>query len=89
MDVVLSDAGAVLSQQRYLPFGQVRTNIPSPNLPATDFGYTSQRALDPGMGGLMDYKARMYSPVLGRFIQPEHSYPVLRIRRRIIGIAMC
>ena len=32
---------------------------------------TGQRDLDPGMGGLMDYKARFYSPYLNHFIQPD------------------
>ena len=67
--------GTLISQQRYLPFSEARTNIPSPNLPGTDFGYTAQRDLDPGMGGLMDYKARFYSPYLNRFIQPDTLIP--------------
>jgi hypothetical protein len=69
VDVVLDDAGTVLSQQRYLPFEGERTNIG--NITQTDFGFTSQRAV-PGTG-LMDYreasckdKARMYSPTLAR-----------------------
>ena len=69
VDVVLDNAGTVLSQQRYLPFGGVRTDVPSPNVPRTDLSYTNQRALTDT--GLMDYRARMYSPTLGRFIQPD------------------
>ncbi len=49
----------------------MRTNVTSPNSPGTDFGYTGQRQLDAGMGGLMDYKARFYSPYINRFIQPD------------------
>jgi RHS repeat-associated protein len=48
----------------------------------TDFGYTGQRNLDedPSTGsgqriGLMDYKARFYSPYLNRFIQPDTIVP--------------
>jgi hypothetical protein len=52
--------GTTVTQQRYMPFGQVRTDIGS--ILQTDFGYTSQRKLDDGMGGIMDYKARFYSP---------------------------
>ena len=36
---------------------------------------TGQRDLDPGMGGLMDYKARFYSPYINRFIQPDTIVP--------------
>jgi RHS repeat-associated protein len=39
----------------------------------TDFGYTGQRDL-PAMG-LMDYKARAYDSLLGRFIQPDTIVP--------------
>jgi len=39
----------------------------------TDFGYTGQRAL--GDLGLMDYHARMYDPLLMRFIQPDTIIP--------------
>jgi RHS repeat-associated protein len=57
------------SQQRYLPFGEVRTDIGS--ISQTDFGYTGQRKLDDDTGGIMDYKARFYSPYLNRFLQPD------------------
>jgi RHS repeat-associated protein len=49
--------------------------VTTPNSPSTDFGYTGQRQLDAGMGGLMDYKARFYSPILGRFVQPDSLIP--------------
>jgi RHS repeat-associated protein len=65
---------ALISQQRYLPFGGVRTNVTSPNSPNTDYGYTGQRNLDDDIG-LMDYKARFYSPYLNRFIQPDTIVP--------------
>gem|GEM_PF-5527920 len=75
--VAITDSnGTLTSQQRYLPFGGTRTNVTTPNSPGTDFGYTGQRQLDAGMGGLMDYKARFYSPILGRFIQPDTIIPV-------------
>ncbi|MCC6569762.1 MAG: RHS repeat-associated core domain-containing protein, partial [Anaerolineales bacterium] len=67
-------SGTLTSQQRYLPFGEERA-IPNSPILATDFGYTGQRMLDSGMGGIMDYKARFYSPVLGRFIQPDSIIP--------------
>ncbi len=67
---VTDDAGTLTSQQRYLPFGGVRTNLGS--ITQTDLGYTGQRQLDMG---LMDYKARFFSSALGRFIQPDTLIP--------------
>jgi predicted DNA-binding antitoxin AbrB/MazE fold protein len=62
---VTDGTGALTSQQRYLPFGQVRTDIGS--ISQTDFGYTGQRKLDDGLGGIMDYKARFYSPYISEY----------------------
>jgi RHS repeat-associated protein len=70
---VTDGTGALISQQRYLPFGQVRTDLGS--ITQTDFGYTSQRKLDDGMGGIMDYKARFYSPYITQFSQPDSIVP--------------
>lgn len=39
---VLDDSGEVLSEPRYMPFGQVRTDVGS--IAETDFGFTFQRA---------------------------------------------
>ncbi|MBL8092432.1 MAG: RHS repeat-associated core domain-containing protein, partial [Anaerolineales bacterium] len=52
----------------------MRTNIASGPIVQTDYGYTGQRNLDDDLG-LMDYKARFYSPVLNRFIQPDNIIP--------------
>jgi RHS repeat-associated protein len=71
---VTNASGTLTSQQRYLPFGAART-IPNSPILATDFGYTGQRMLDEDMGGIMDYKARFYSPALGRFLQPDTIIP--------------
>lgn len=53
--------GTLISQQRYLPFGQVRTDVGS--IMQTDLAFTGQRNLD-AQGNvsldLMDYNARMY-----------------------------
>ncbi|MBK9601721.1 MAG: hypothetical protein IPO36_07740 [Anaerolineales bacterium] len=69
--IAITDASGTL---RPHPFGQVRTNVTSPNSQAglTDLSYTGQRDL--GMG-LMDYNARFYSPTLGRFTQPDTLIP--------------
>ena len=69
---VLDDSGEVLSEQRCMPFGQVRTDVGT--IAETDFGYTFQRALGSEVG-LMDYKVRFYSPYLNRFIQPDSIVP--------------
>jgi RHS repeat-associated protein len=69
---VVDANGSLLSQQRYLPFGEVRS-IPNSPIIQTDFGYTGQRNLSGT--GLMDYRARFYSQSLGRFIQPDSIIP--------------
>src|SRR5919109_3203355 len=73
VSVVLSATGTILEQQRYLPFGGARAMPPYASVTSTDFTYTSQRHLPDT--GLMDYKARFYSPALGRFIQPDTLIP--------------
>lgn len=65
-------SGTLLSEQRYLSFGEVRADVGTA-ITQTDFGYTGQRNL--GGMGLMDYNARFYSPTLGRFIQPDTIVP--------------
>jgi len=67
----LDSSGNLLSQQRYLPFGEVR--LDAGTITQTDFGYTSQRNL--AELGLMDYRARFYSPSLGRFVQADSIVP--------------
>lgn len=72
--IVMDASGTLLSEQRYLPFGEVRSEYQSTDgITETDFGYTGQRNL--GGMGLMDYNARFYSPLLGRFIQPDSIVP--------------
>jgi len=74
--VAITDINAsITSQQRYLPFGQVRTDVSSPNPQSnyTDFAFTGQRAVS-GLS-LMDYHARMYDNLIGRFIQPDVIIP--------------
>ena len=71
--VAVADAsGTLTSQQRYLPFGQLRTDLSGPRITQTDFGYTGQRSLDMG---LMDYHARMYDPYITHFSQPDSIIP--------------
>ncbi len=67
--LVTTSGGAVHSQQRYTPYGAPRWS--SGTLP-TDYTFTGQRAES---FGLMDYNARYYSPVMGRFISPDTIVP--------------
>ncbi len=70
---VLDASGNLLSEQRYLPFGQVREDVDT--ITQTDFSFTGQRALDAQGNqydlGLMDYRARFYSVYIARFLQPD------------------
>ncbi len=77
---VTDTTGDLISQQRYLPFGEIRQDIGS--ITQTDFGYISSPSEASGTGqrnlpetGLMDYKARMYYPSLKQFIQPDSIVP--------------
>jgi RHS repeat-associated protein len=58
-----NSTGATTSSQAYGPFGETEGTPPS------RFGYTGQQYLTPL--GLYYYKARMYSPTLGRFLQTD------------------
>jgi RHS repeat-associated protein len=71
---ITNASGTLTNQQRYLPFGGTRP-IPNSPITITDYGYTGQRLLDEDMGGIMDYKARFYSPALMRFLQPDSIIP--------------
>ncbi len=67
VNAVVDGTGALISEQRYLPFGGER---PIGNgMTQTDFGYTGQRDL--AAAGLMDYNARWYSETSGVFTQPD------------------
>jgi len=70
--VAITDINAnITSQQRYLPFGQVRTDVG--NISQTDFAFTGQR--NNTYINLDDYKFRWYSADLGRFISPDDIIP--------------
>ncbi|HNT78387.1 MAG TPA: RHS repeat-associated core domain-containing protein [Anaerolineae bacterium] len=60
-------SGDQLSEMRYTPFGETRHGT-SP----TDFRFTGQREES---FGLYDYGARLYSPVVGRFIRADTIVP--------------
>ncbi|MEK6255769.1 MAG: hypothetical protein N2C13_00450, partial [Chloroflexota bacterium] len=72
---VLDDNGAMVanSEKRYLPFGDVRTDLNTTS--QTDYGYTGQREIEGSE--LMDYNARFLNPGLSRFTQPDTIIPSL------------
>lgn len=57
------DSTGTLVKSSYQPYGNSAAA-------ANPFGYTGQR-IDPETGGLYYYRARHYSPVLGRFLQTD------------------
>jgi RHS repeat-associated protein len=68
---VTDESGEVISEQRYLPFGQVREDVG--NITQTDFSYTGQRANS--YIKLLDYDFRWYDPYLNHFTQPDIIVP--------------
>jgi len=68
---ITDSTGTMVSTTRYSPFGEIRTDVGT--VSQTDYGYTFQRNVS-GIG-LLDYKARYYSTLLGRFIQPDSIIP--------------
>ncbi|MFN8479861.1 MAG: RHS repeat-associated core domain-containing protein [Kouleothrix sp.] len=59
-----SSTGTLASRQDYDPWGAVRSG----NLPQTTLGFTGQRR---DGTGLLYYHARMYDPVLARFVSAD------------------
>lgn len=72
---ITDDAGLLTAETRYMPFGEVRTDLDT--ISTTDFGYTFQRVVVDS--GLMDYKARAYDPYLNRWLQPDTILPDFNI----------
>jgi RHS repeat-associated protein len=68
-----NSAGGTHSQVRYGPFGNERWT--GGNSTPTSYKFTDQRAED--AVGLYDYDARLYSPLLARFISPDSLVPAL------------
>ncbi|MCX6083247.1 MAG: hypothetical protein NTW32_27280, partial [Chloroflexi bacterium] len=64
--VVTDASGNTVGKQRYTPFGETRFSW---GTMVTDKLYTGQREMT-GLG-IYDYRARMYDPGLGRFLQPD------------------
>ena len=64
-------SGQRVSELRYKPFGEPRWVW---GVTATDKRFTGQEE-QAGLGSLYDYHARMYSPVLGRFLSADTIVP--------------
>jgi RHS repeat-associated protein len=81
--------GTLLSQQRYHPYGQIRgtTAGGTTNILPTGRTYTGQQQ-DIGLEGIMYYGARMYDPMIGRFLLPTPSFPTQVILKRSIDTAI-
>jgi RHS repeat-associated protein len=68
--LISTNAGATSGQLRYDPYGQRR--VASGNI-WTEYTFTDQR--QELNVGLMDYGARLYSPLLAQFISPDSLIP--------------
>ena len=77
--------GQVVSEMRFYPFGETRWV--SGTMP-TNRTYTGQLAEPNGLGSLMDYNAREYSPLLGRFISADTIVPKPGIQTHSIATHM-
>ena len=76
---VTDGSGVPLGQQRYAPFGELRTIAGGSAITTTDYGYTGQRNIDVQNNsfalGLMDYHARFYDSYINRWTQPDTIVP--------------
>jgi RHS repeat-associated protein len=86
--ITTDSTGAKVSEMRYKPWGEVRYHWVKEDLSTTPayklpiYSFTGQRSYmdDPSTTelegfGLMDYQARMYDPMTGRFIQADSIVP--------------
>ena len=67
-----SSSGAYEGHEFRGPFGQPWASGGSL---ATDLQYTDQRSFESSLGSLFFYGSRWYSPVVGRFLQPDSLVP--------------
>ncbi len=65
-------SGNKLGELRYSPYGVTRYVW---GATPTDRRFTGQRSEEASLGSLYDYGARMYSPVLGRFLSADTMVP--------------
>jgi RHS repeat-associated protein len=71
---VITDASGNQQQTiQYFPYGAYRQNTTNPNFPSVNYTFTDQENDDDT--GLYNYKARLYDPVLGRFLSADSIIP--------------
>ncbi len=70
--IITDDNGAKREKIEYDPFGTYRVHETS-SFPLVNYTFTDQEYDDES--GLYNYKARLYDPVLGRFISPDSIVP--------------
>jgi RHS repeat-associated protein len=75
----LDSGNGTFSRQNYLPYGKSA----SASITGT-FGYTGQR-IDTETNGLYNYRARMYHPAWGRFMQPDPLGTLTEIPQASVG----
>ncbi len=63
--------GTVVARQYYYPYGGVRSGGGLP----TDITFTGQRTESSGLGSLMFFRARYFSPLTGRFLSADSIVP--------------
>jgi len=68
--VMTDDTGTPFEASEFMPFGKLRDHI---GTEVTDYKFTDQE-LD-NSTNLYNYNARMYDPVIGRFISPDSIVP--------------
>ena len=62
-------SGTLLSANRYMPYGELRTDTSQTGISETDLGYTGQRNYADFV--LKDYNARVYNHYLNQYQQPD------------------
>lgn len=69
--IITNNANAVVANLNYSPFGELMNDVSSvtANAPPLRYFYTSQE-YDP-QTGLYNYRARLYDPNIGRFLEPD------------------
>ncbi len=72
--IVTDQAGTIQEKIEYFPFGSLRERSDySSSFPAVNYTFTDQESDDEV--GLYNFKARLYDPVLGRFLSADSVIP--------------
>jgi RHS repeat-associated protein len=65
--VITDNSGAVQERNDYYPFGGKHVNSAYAQLPVNKYKFNSKELQTPGNTGYLDYGARMYDEVIGRW----------------------